>query len=111
MPSRGVEAILQERGGRKGRADWHLLHGDGGGHGGGQLDATAALHQLDGVLHLHLVIEGDELRLLGALAGDQALLHILLIEAVHPKGCRGRRGDVSDTLLSRHVTKTSAMAL
>lgn len=67
------------------------LDGDGG-DGRGDLADAAALHQLDGLLHLHLVVEGDELGLLGALPRDQALLHVLLVEAVQPsQGC-GRGG-------------------
>lgn len=62
----------------------YLLHGDGGGYGRGKFGAASALHQLDGVLHLQLVVEGDELRLLGALARDQALLHILFVKAIQP---------------------------
>lgn len=62
----------------------HSLHGDGGRHGGGQLGSSAALHQLDGLLHLHLVVEGDQLWFFGALACYQALLHVLLIEPVQP---------------------------
>lgn len=36
------------------------------------------------------MVEGDELRLLGAFAGNQALLHILLVEAVQS----ARRGQM-----------------
>lgn len=66
-----------------------LLHGHGGRHGGRQFDSSSALHQLDGLLHFHLVIEGDELGLFGALACYQALLHVLLVEAVQPVRVRG----------------------
>lgn len=62
---------------------WHLLHGHGR-HNGGQLGGAPALHQHHGLFHLHLVVEGDELRLGGALAGDQPLLDVGLIEAVQP---------------------------
>lgn len=82
---------------------------------------AAALHQLNGVLHLHLVVEGDELWLLGALARNQALLHVLLVEAVHPEGQErqidrwkgGRRGGVYNPFIDLdqgyHVAITHAM--
>jgi len=60
----------------------YSLHGDGGGHGRRQLGSSSALHQLDGLLHLHLVVEGDQLRFFGALSRYQALLYVLLIEPV-----------------------------
>jgi len=72
-------------------ASSYSLHGNCRGHCGWQLDSSPALHQLDGLLHLHLVVEGDELRLRGALAGDQALLHVLLVEAVQSGKKRRRR--------------------
>lgn len=62
----------------------HSLHGDGGRQGWGQLGSAAALHQLDGLLHLHLVVEGDQLRFSGALVHYQALLHVLLIKPIQP---------------------------
>lgn len=61
-----------------------LLHGHGGWHGRWQFNSSSALHQLDGLLHFHLVVEGDELGLFGALACYQAFLHIVLVEAVQP---------------------------
>lgn len=61
--------------------DWLV----GGGHDGGQLGGAPALHQHHGLLHLHFVVEGDELRLAGALACDQPLLHVCLIEAIQPE--------------------------
>lgn len=67
----------------------HSLHRDSG-HSRGQLAHAPALHKLDGLLHLHLVVEGDELGLLGALAGYQTLLHVLLIEPVEPDRKRRR---------------------
>ena len=60
----------------------YLLHGNCGRHSRRQVDSPSALHQVDGLFHLHLVVEGDELRLLGAFACNQALFHILLVEAV-----------------------------
>lgn len=75
-------ALVSLKGAGGGTRAEHSLHGDLRGHGGGQLDAPAALHQLDGLLELHLVVEGDELRLLVALARYQALLYVLLVEAV-----------------------------
>lgn len=62
----------------------HSLYGDSGRQGRGQLGSATALHQLDGLLHLHLVVEGDQLRFSGALARYQTLLHVLLIEPVQP---------------------------
>lgn len=70
----------------------YLLHGNSGRHGRRQLDSPSTLHQLNGLFHLHLVVEGDELWLLGAFARNQALLHILLVEAVQS----GRRKGVTD---------------
>lgn len=61
---------------------YYSLHGDSGRHRRGHFDSAPTLHQLDGLFHLHLVVEGNELRLLGALARNQALLHVLLVEAV-----------------------------
>ena len=59
-----------------------LLHG----YEAGQLGRAAALHHHHGLLHLHLVVEGDELGLHGALPGDQPALHVRLVEAVQPGG-------------------------
>lgn len=67
----------------------YLLHGNSGRHSSRQLDSPSALHQLNGLFHLHLVVEGDELWLLGAFACNQALLHILLVEAVQSGKERG----------------------
>lgn len=75
----------------------HSLHGNSRRHRRGQLDSAPALHQLDGLFHLHLVVEGNELRLLGALARNQALLHVLLVEAVQPARRRERKGENKDT--------------
>lgn len=61
-----------------------LLHGHSGWHGRWQFNPSSTLYQLDGLLHFHLVIEGDELGLFRALACYQAFLHILLVEAVQP---------------------------
>lgn len=58
------------------------LHGNCGGQSRWRLEPPAALHQLDGLLHLHLVVEGDELGLPAAFVGYQALLHVLLVDAV-----------------------------
>lgn len=63
----------------------HSLHGDGG-DGRGDLAHAPTFHQLDGLLHLHLVVESDELGLLGALTSYQTLLHVLLIKPVEPGG-------------------------
>lgn len=63
--------------------DWHLPHGHGR-HDRGQLGGAPALHQHHGLFHLQLVVEGDELRLCGALACDQPPLNVGLIEAVQP---------------------------
>lgn len=60
----------------------YLLHGYSGRHRRRQLDSPSTLHHLNGLFHLHLVVEGDELWLLGAFACNQALLHVLLVEAV-----------------------------
>ena len=68
----------------------HSLHGDSGDSRRDLAHATA-LHQLNGLLHLHLVVEGDELWFLGALPGYQTLLHILLVKPVEPGG-RGEEG-------------------
>lgn len=57
----------------------------------GDLAQTPTLHQLDCLFHLHLVIESDELGLLGALPCNQALLHVLLVEAVQPSRGHGGR--------------------
>lgn len=57
-----------------------LLHGDSG-DSRGDLGYAPALHQLNSLLHLHLVIEGNQLGLLRPLPCDQALLDVLLIEA------------------------------
>lgn len=70
---------------------YYSLHGNSRRHRSGQLDSAPALHQLDGLFHLHLVVEGNELRLLGALARNQALLHVLLVEAVQSAGRKERR--------------------
>lgn len=70
---------------------YYSLHGNSRRHRRGQLDSAPALHQLDGLFHLHLVVEGNELRLLGALARNQALLHVLLVEAVQSAGRKERR--------------------
>lgn len=67
--------------------DWYSRHGDGG-HDGGQLGGDPALHHHHGLFHLHLVVEGDELRLGGALACDQPPLHVGLVEAVQPECSR-----------------------
>ena len=64
----------------------YLLHGNSGRHGRRHLDSPSTLHQLNGLFHLQLVVEGDELWLLGAFTCNQALLHILLVEAVQPGG-------------------------
>lgn len=61
-----------------------LLHGHSGWHSRWQFNSSSTLHQLDGLLHFHLVVEGDELRLFRALTCDQAFLHVLLVEAVQP---------------------------
>lgn len=70
----------------------YILHGNSGRQSRRRLDSPSTLHQLDGLFHLHLVVEGDELWLLGAFACDQALLHILLVDAVQP----GRRKGGTD---------------
>ena len=67
----------------------YLLHGNSGRHSSGQLNSPSTLHQLNGLFHLHLVVEGDELWLLGAFTCNQALLHILLVEAVQPERRKG----------------------
>lgn len=61
-----------------------LLHGHGGWHGRWQFSSSSTLHQLDGLLHFHLVIEGDKLGLFRALAYYQPFLHIPLVEPVQP---------------------------
>lgn len=67
----------------------YLLHGDSRRESRRQLDSTSTLHQLNGLFHLHFVVEGNELWLLGALACDQALLHVLLVEAVQSARRKG----------------------
>lgn len=61
----------------------HVLHGHGR-HNGRQLGGAPALHQHHGLFHLHLVVERDELRLSGAFACYQPLLHVGFIEAIQP---------------------------
>lgn len=70
---------------------WHSLHGDGR-DSGRDLAHASTFHQFNGLLHLHLVVEGNELGLFGALASYETLLHILLIKAVEPVGGGGRWG-------------------
>lgn len=76
---------------------FYSLHGYGGWHSRGKFGTSAALHQLDGLLHLHLVVESDELWFFWALPCYQTLLHILLIEAVQPEK---RRDEVSFDLIA-----------
>lgn len=61
---------------------FYVLHGNSRRHSRRELDSPSAFHQLDGMFHFHLVVESNELRLFGALACNQALLHVLLVEAV-----------------------------
>lgn len=67
--------------------DWYSLQGDRR-YNGGQLGGAPALHQHHGLFHLHLVVEGDELRLCGTITCDQPLLHIGFVEAVQPEYSR-----------------------
>lgn len=62
---------------------WNSLQG-GCRRQGRQLGGTPALHQHHGFFHLHLVVEGNELRLTGAITGNQPLLHIRPVEAIQP---------------------------
>lgn len=59
---------------------------------GWQLGGAPALHQHHGLFHLHLVIEGDELRLCGTITWDQPLLHVGLVKAVQPEHSRKING-------------------
>lgn len=60
----------------------HLLHGNSRRQSRRQLRSPSFFHQLNGLFHLHLVVKGNELRLLGALTCYQAPLYILFIKAV-----------------------------